>query len=63
MNKRMDNVIFTPIELKVLLDASHLTRGFIREAIKKWNGFGEGHFADFVQDYVNSKWEDYVIGN
>ncbi len=63
MNKRKVEITFTPIELKVLFDASQLTQEFIREAIKKWDGFGEGHFADFVQDYVNSRWEDYVIGN
>ena len=63
MNKRKTDCILTPIELKVLFDASQLTQEFIREAIKKWDGFGEGHFADFVQDYVNSRWEGYVIGN
>jgi hypothetical protein len=40
-----------------------ITQEFIREAIKEWDRFGEGHFADFVQDYVNSRWEEYVIGN
>ena len=61
-NKRTDSIL-TPIELRVLLDASQITQEFIREAIKKWDGYGEGHFADFIKDYVNSKWEDYVIGN
>jgi len=63
LNKRKAEITFTPIELKVLFDASMITQEFIREAIKEWDRFGEGHFADFVQDYVNSRWEGYVIGN
>ena len=59
----MDTSVMVGLSLIVIEDMMRRNSTYAQEAIKEWDKYGEGLFAEFVSKYIISKWADMAGRN